>query len=55
MEKITDKIAALPKDANYFSLEFFPPKTRMVGSCPASSPLPASPLYKLLDSWSIGD
>lgn len=29
MEKITDKIAALPKDANYFSLEFFPPKTQM--------------------------
>lgn len=30
MEKITDKIAALPDDANYFSLEFFPPKTAMV-------------------------
>ncbi|KAL8829554.1 MAG: hypothetical protein Q9191_001958 [Dirinaria sp. TL-2023a] len=29
MEKITDKIAALPNDANYFSLEFFPPKTDM--------------------------
>ncbi|PGH27148.1 methylenetetrahydrofolate reductase [Polytolypa hystricis UAMH7299] len=29
MEKISDKIAALPKDANYFSLEFFPPKTQM--------------------------
>ncbi|KAI9834574.1 MAG: hypothetical protein M1819_002950 [Sarea resinae] len=29
MDKITDKIAALPKDANYFSLEFFPPKTSM--------------------------
>jgi len=29
MEKITDKIAALPADANYFSLEFFPPKTSM--------------------------
>ncbi|KAI1352512.1 methylenetetrahydrofolate reductase 2 [Xylaria sp. FL0043] len=29
MEKITDKIAALPADANYFSLEFFPPKTGM--------------------------
>ncbi|KAH0541749.1 hypothetical protein FGG08_003771 [Glutinoglossum americanum] len=29
MEKITDKIAALPGDANYFSLEFFPPKTPM--------------------------
>ncbi|KAK4949182.1 methylenetetrahydrofolate reductase 1 [Elasticomyces elasticus] len=28
MEKITDKINALPKDANYFSLEFFPPKTQ---------------------------
>ena len=28
MEKITDKIAALPADANYFSLEFFPPKTQ---------------------------
>ncbi|KAK6523848.1 hypothetical protein TWF281_001816 [Arthrobotrys megalospora] len=26
-EKITDKIKALPKDATYFSLEFFPPKT----------------------------
>lgn len=31
MEKITDKIAALPPDMNYFSLEFFPPKTQMVG------------------------
>lgn len=30
MEKITDKIAALPSDANYFSLEFFPPKTQIV-------------------------
>ena len=30
MEKITDKIAAIPKDGNYFSLEFFPPKTQMV-------------------------
>ncbi|KAL4972104.1 methylenetetrahydrofolate reductase-domain-containing protein [Aspergillus desertorum] len=29
MEKITDKIAALPPGANYFSLEFFPPKTQM--------------------------
>jgi methylenetetrahydrofolate reductase (NADPH) len=30
MEKITDKIAALPAGARYFSLEFFPPKTTMV-------------------------
>jgi methylenetetrahydrofolate reductase (NADPH) len=30
-KKLTEKIAALPPDANYFSLEFFPPKTRMVG------------------------
>ena len=29
MDKITDKIAALPPDASYFSLEFFPPKTSM--------------------------
>jgi methylenetetrahydrofolate reductase (NADPH) len=29
MDKITDKIKALPPDANYFSLEFFPPKTAM--------------------------
>ncbi|KAF1847892.1 methylenetetrahydrofolate reductase-like protein [Cucurbitaria berberidis CBS 394.84] len=29
MEKITDKINALPDGANYFSLEFFPPKTAM--------------------------
>ncbi|KAF2269545.1 methylenetetrahydrofolate reduct [Lojkania enalia] len=29
MEKITDKIHALPEGANYFSLEFFPPKTAM--------------------------
>ena len=28
MDRITDKIAALPPDANYFSLEFFPPKTQ---------------------------
>jgi hypothetical protein len=31
MEKISNKIAALPEDANFFSLEFFPPKTQMVG------------------------
>lgn len=30
MEKITDKIAGIPKDGTYFSLEFFPPKTQMV-------------------------
>lgn len=29
MDKITDKIAALPPNADYFSLEFFPPKTAM--------------------------
>ncbi|TPX09638.1 uncharacterized protein E0L32_009111 [Thyridium curvatum] len=29
MDKITDKVAALPPDASYFSLEFFPPKTAM--------------------------
>ncbi|QUC18871.1 uncharacterized protein UV8b_03112 [Ustilaginoidea virens] len=29
MDKITDKIAALPADRDYFSLEFFPPKTAM--------------------------
>ncbi|PHH84684.1 hypothetical protein CDD83_1548 [Cordyceps sp. RAO-2017] len=29
MDKITDKIAALPDGAEYFSLEFFPPKTSM--------------------------
>jgi hypothetical protein len=34
MEKVTDKIAALPEGANYFSLEFFPPKTSPV-SCPS--------------------
>lgn len=28
MERLTDKIASLPADANYFSLEFFPPKTQ---------------------------
>jgi len=27
MEKVTDKINALPAGATYFSLEFFPPKT----------------------------
>ncbi|KZF20315.1 methylenetetrahydrofolate reductase 2 [Xylona heveae TC161] len=27
MEKISEKVAALPDDAYYFSLEFFPPKT----------------------------
>lgn len=30
MEKISDKIATLPHGANYFSLEFFPPKTQIV-------------------------
>jgi methylenetetrahydrofolate reductase (NADPH) len=29
LEKITSKIAALPPGSNYFSLEFFPPKTTM--------------------------
>ncbi|KAL8681355.1 MAG: hypothetical protein Q9186_002498 [Xanthomendoza sp. 1 TL-2023] len=29
MAKITDKIAALPQDATFFSLEFFPPKTQI--------------------------
>ncbi|KAK0392423.1 hypothetical protein NLU13_1918 [Sarocladium strictum] len=29
MDKITDKIAVLPADGTYFSLEFFPPKTAM--------------------------
>ena len=28
MDRLTDKIAALPPDATYFSLEFFPPKTQ---------------------------
>lgn len=28
-DKITDKLAALPPDGEYFSLEFFPPKTQM--------------------------
>ncbi|KAH6666955.1 methylenetetrahydrofolate reductase-domain-containing protein [Halenospora varia] len=32
MEKITDKIAALPQGSSYFSLEFFPPKTAMGSS-----------------------
>lgn len=32
MEKITDKIAALPPNSTYFSLEFFPPKTAMGSS-----------------------
>ena len=32
MEKITDKIAALPPGTSYFSLEFFPPKTSMGSS-----------------------
>lgn len=41
MEKITDKIAALPAGANYFSLEFFPPKTAMVR--PAAARQPARP------------
>ena len=33
MEKLTTKIAALPPNAHYFSLEFFPPKTDMVCTC----------------------
>jgi methylenetetrahydrofolate reductase (NADPH) len=32
MEKIASKIAALPPGSNYFSLEFFPPKTAMGSS-----------------------
>lgn len=42
MEKISDKIAALPEDANYFSLEFFPPKTQMVSRTSSPSPLSLS-------------
>ena len=34
MEKITDKIAALPAGSSYFSLEFFPPKTQIVPYLP---------------------
>jgi len=30
MQKVTDKIAALPPGDVYHSLEFFPPKTEMV-------------------------
>lgn len=42
MEKITDKIAALPHDADYFSLEFFPPKTQIVvmNTIPGYSEMP---------------
>ena len=29
-DRIVDKIAALPADSTYFSLEFFPPKTQQV-------------------------
>ncbi|KAH8591112.1 putative methylenetetrahydrofolate reductase 2 [Bisporella sp. PMI_857] len=32
MEKVTEKIAALPPNSSYFSLEFFPPKTAMGSS-----------------------
>ena len=32
MDKIPAKINALPPDANYFSLEFFPPKTEIVST-----------------------
>lgn len=39
MEKITDKLAALPQDGRYFSLEFFPPKTQMVRNASTSSAL----------------
>jgi 5,10-methylenetetrahydrofolate reductase len=42
MEKITDKLAALPKNGKFFSLEFFPPKTAMVISPSSSLPLSLS-------------
>jgi hypothetical protein len=44
MERITDKINALPDGANYFSLEFFPPKTAMVclPRCARGQPLMAN-------------
>ena len=32
MQKLTSKIAGIPEDGTYFSLEFFPPKTQMVGN-----------------------
>ena len=38
MERISDKIAALPDGANYFSLEFFPPKTQIVLARPFMIP-----------------
>lgn len=52
MEKITEKIAALPNDANYFSLEFFPPRTQIVirSNSPWITVLTShrgSPIYKL--------
>lgn len=56
MEKITDKIAGIPKDGTYFSLEFFPPKTQMVCSSPGSVILSLTipqrdfPIYKV--AWS---
>ena len=52
MEKITDKIAGIPNDGTYFSLEFFPPKTQMVllshtrFSPLTNSEIRDSPIYK---------
>ena len=48
MEKLTDKIAVLPKDGDYFSLEFFPPKTSIVQY---QTPNLSS---KALRSWFLG-
>lgn len=59
-EKITDKINALPQDATYFSLEFFPPKTQQVPSpesaaCSLSTDTTrVSPIFKLVSrAWHI--
>jgi hypothetical protein len=38
MDKITDKIAGLPENTPFFSLEFFPPKTSAVCIHHSSSP-----------------
>lgn len=60
MDKITDKINALSKDADYFSLEFFPPKTQMVRclvapcGCSANTSTRASPISKtVLSAWRL--
>lgn len=54
MQRITDKIAALPYDGNYFSLEFFPPKTQPVCTFQVTHNTPADEFVRVFRIYGIG-